>query len=122
MIGWLRRLHRRRKVSAAVEWTRRSESLLSALRGERERLELIRGELEESERRTASRLAEAERLELLHRTAVEELQSSLRVLEDTTVPGLVEAHQLLLERTKALTAIEVARQTAFLPSAATEDE
>ena len=55
---------------------------------------------------------EAERLLKQHEVALEALRSENKILGEVEIPTLTSAHQQLLERFKALTSIEIARQLA----------
>ena len=55
-------------------------------------------------------VAELAKRQQQHVTEVESLRSRVRVAEDVTIPGLVAANKLVLERYDADTAIQVRRQ------------
>ncbi len=98
----------------ASRWERESSRLLARLARDGEALGRLAGQVRSAVDEAASRVAEAERLQRLHETALEQLRAENRVLE-TTVQALVAQHRLMLERIDAETAIEVRRQVAAIP-------
>lgn len=77
----------------------------------------IRDRTAEDERRlqdmidaVTDRLDEARRLQKLYEDELATVRAEKQVLEDVTVPGLVEAHRVITETMRARTAIEVMRQ------------
>ena len=58
-------------------------------------------------------LQQAEALVTKYDEQLEAARSKIRVLEDTTIPTLVAANKVFMERWDAESAIEVRRQTAF---------
>lgn len=82
----------------------------------------IRDRTAEDERRlqdmidaVADRLDDARRLQKLYEDELSTVRAEKQVLEDVTVPGLVEAHRVITETMRARTAIEVMRQAAHSP-------
>ena len=77
--------------------------------------ESIQGALEESKAilvKVESHGLQGESLERQHASAMEALRNELTVATESTIPTLVAANQLHLERYRAETAVQVMRQVA----------
>jgi len=57
-------------------------------------------------------VARAEKNQISYQNALDAMSARLRVVEETTIPTLIESHRVLLERYRAETAIQVRRQAA----------
>jgi len=65
--------------------------------------------------RTKAALAESASLNVKLNEALDTTRERLRSAEDITIPGLVAAHQLLIKRAEADTAIQTARAVLSMP-------
>jgi chromosome segregation ATPase len=127
---WLDRLLAVRRPSAshrlAADWEGRSRRLLSDLKSKRRRLTRMLYKCEVLGKRLDAlyesistlrdeinaRLETAETLERHHQTAIEALRAENQVLNEVTVPTLVNQHKLIMQRCDADLAVQTRRQVA----------
>jgi len=51
----------------------------------------------------------------IYESELEELREKLQIAEKITIPGMVQGHELLLQRFRALTQAEIQKQVAIRP-------
>jgi hypothetical protein len=94
------------------EWERKSLDLRISLAQDRLDLSNLREQWEILNQKVSDDIQRAEEADRLHQVAIDALRSENQVMRDITVPELVAAHKLILQRYDAETAIEIRRQVA----------
>lgn len=119
MLRWIRRIFLRREETAArtlLEAANRRADGMEKSRGElQSRLEIAEDDFEESAGRLRSELADARALIRQYEKELDHVRAQLSVAEETTIPALVEAHRIVVERARADTAFELRRHVSALP-------
>ena len=116
MFRWFRRLILGRELTAARTLLEAADARASAMENRRaeleSRLEIAEDDFEETAGRLRAELADARTLLRQYEKELEHCRAQLHVAEETTIPALVQAHQLVQERARADTAFELRRQVA----------
>lgn len=119
MLRWIRRFFLRREETAARTLleaaNRRADEIKKAQADLRDRLEIAEDDFEESAGRLRAELADARALNRQYEKELDHVRAQLHVAEETTIPALVQANQLINERQRADTNYELRRQVAMLP-------
>ena len=102
------------------ESSRRCAALERARRAQETALAQREIEFEEAAEALRGELASTSRLVRQYDEELEKCRSQLKVAEEVTIPTLVEAHRLLLERWRGESAIHVRRQVAAMPGGGDE--
>jgi len=97
---------------AAADWERRASDCLRRLHKEGRRLESLRRKLDLVSESIREDLEAAEQLQRQQEIVVESLRQENEVLSKVLVPQLTAAHQLMLERYDAETAVQVRLRVA----------
>ena len=83
---------------------------LHSLNKRKKEIELAHNDLSLLAQRLSDSLEEAVKVQKEYQEQLEGAQSQLRIMEDVTVPALLQQNQTLLEMWKAETAIQIRRQ------------
>jgi t-SNARE complex subunit (syntaxin) len=113
MIG--RQLQRRvnnfsRDLSKLSRQQKKNRRQLSERKNE---LDIIKAAVLEAEERLRETIDEALKIHKRYETQLEAANDRIKVMEEMTIPTLVQSNELLLERWRAETTVQVRRRTAF---------
>ncbi len=119
LIRWVLSGIRLRRLTAAdrmaIEWSRTSDVVLRRMERDRKRLLALKRKMELVGDAVMEDLEEGEATLRQHNHAMEALQDRIDVMEKHTIPELVESHQLILQRLRAETALQVQRRVSATP-------
>jgi len=129
-MGWFRKWRENRRVSSKVRGLnrqidrfrdelvvidRRRKRNLRDLKSRTRELDLVKKAVEEAESRLRETINEAKAVYKRYEEQLEGARSSLKIMEDVTVPTLFQQNRKLLEMWKAETSIEIMKQVASQP-------
>lgn len=100
---------------------RRRRANERALTERKNELTVLHQAITTAEERLQVTIEEAKKLHLDDRNLLESYATKLKILEEVTVPTLVQANEVFLERFKAETDIQIMRQVATRPNQSLEE-
>jgi len=106
---WLLRRHSA-AMRQVIKWVDRSHEVGSRLERQRKKLLGLKTQFDLISQSIMEDIETTEFLQREHEHTLEALQEENKVMRDVTIPQLIAAHQLLLERWDAETAVHVRRR------------
>ena len=97
----------------AIAWEVRSRKLLTRLEKMTINLRSLQDKLRALSDRMEVELRQAESMQRDYEVAMESLRGENRVLTESTIPALVNSHELILKRQDAEVALQTHRQVAL---------
>lgn len=97
----------------ALDWSRDANRLRRRIEKHIKKLKSLERKLVDIGDTIVEDLEEADHIVRRHEEATDGLQSELTILKELTVPGLTKAHQLMVQRAEADTAVQVRKQVTY---------